>query len=295
MTNDNTARIDNETELHEWIDIVQHGTGRARDKAMGNIMQQFMPYMNKAVMKMDPTGGEDALSAATEGLYHAVMKFNPESGNKFFTYAYNCISGYVGMALRNGRLIRIPNSELKRLRKDENRGEYAARSYFSSLNDRMGDEESTEFIDTVAYVEDFMVPDEDEEKSKSEAQTKRVELIRSALEKNDKKNRENRVKAKFDEVTHQYDGKMYCMLHGILDEPQCSSREIAQKLQEQGVPMNESTVRFRCNTITKILIQEKTEEDRKERNRTHALANYTGQESPNPDDAYIGPIFGGLD
>ena len=85
------------------------------------------------------------------------------------------------------------------------------------------------------------------------------------------------------------------MLHGILDEPQCSSREIAQKLQEQGVPMNESTVRSRCNTITKILIQEKTEEDRKERNRTHALANYTGQESPNPDDAYIGPIFGGLD
>lgn len=281
-----------EAELHEWIETVQHGKSEfARNRAMGKIMNRFMPYMNRAVMKMDPAGGEDALSAATEGLYHAVLKFNPDSGNRFFTYAYNCISGYVGMALRNGRLIRIPNSELKRLRKQENRDEYSMRTGFASLNDRLGDDDGTEFIDMVSYVEDYVIPDEEAEKKKEEEQAKRVSFIKATLEKNDRKNRENSVKARFDELTHEYDGKMYCMLHGILNEPQCTPKEIAAEMRSKGIPMSESTVRSRCNAITKLLIQEKNEADQMEKYRTCAMANSGGQYAPRPEDAGIGPLF----
>ena len=278
----------NENEILKCIETVNNGQGRERDKAMSKIMEQFQPYMYKAVSRMDPTGGEDAMSAAIEGLYHAVTKYKPESGNRFFTYAYNCISGYIGMSLRNGRLMRIPNTELKRLRKQENRDEYSKRSNFISLNTRVLDGEGKEIEDFISYDEDFDLLDEEEEAKKAENQEKAVEILKATIYNNDK------ASHRFNEPVHSQDGMMFCMMYGILGSPKYSAREISKIMKEEkNLDIPESTVISRCRSILELVRGKMKEIGWAKHCVTFACMNNSNMPEWEAEDASLGPLFGG--
>lgn len=278
----------NESEILKCIETVNNSKGRERDKAMAKIMDQFQPYMYKAVARMDPNGGEDAMSAAIEGLYHAVSKFKPESGNQFFTYAYNCISGYIGMALRDGRLIRLTNSELKHLRKKENRDEYARRSNFISLNNRNMDGEGREMEEYVAYNENYDIPDEEEEAKKAAAQKKADEILKSTIFNL------NGLPNKDDEPTHKYDGAMFRMMYGILGSPKYTVKEIVQKMKDDvGIEISESTVCSRCRSIMGLVREKMKFMGWSKSCVTFAWLNNRNIQEGAAEEAVIGPLFGG--
>lgn len=279
-----------ENEIIECINIVKNSKNRIeRNEAMRKIIEQYTPYLKKAVKKGDPWGEEDAFASALEGLYDAVKNFDTTKSNKFFSYAYSVISGKIHTNLRDGRAIRIPNTELKRLRKEENRGEYNRKTTLLSLNNHAFNEEGVELEERITYEENFDLPDKEEEAEKAEIQEKVVALLKDTVDRNNNKPVRYR-----NEVTHEYDGEMFRMYYGILGYPKYTVKEIREKmLQEHGIVLADSSITSRCESIVEVIRNEVRKRIWDGKNRTFALNNSNNGEV-NPEDAILGPLFGGM-
>lgn len=280
-----------EKDIIECINIVKNSkTKIERDEAMRKIINQYMPFLKKVVKKGEPWDEEDSFASAIEGLYTAVMNFDTTKGIKFFSYAYSVIRGKIYTNLRDGRAIRIPNTELKRLRKEENRSEYNRKTTLLSLNNHAFNEEGVELEDRISYEENFNLPDEEEETEKTEMQERIVDLLKDTLDRNNNKPIRYR-----NEVTHEFDGLMFRMYYGILGYPKYSVKEIREKmLQEHGILFADSSIVSRCERIVDVIKDEVRKRAWDGRNRTFALDNLDDTEANLSQDAILGPLFGGL-
>ena len=108
-------------EINEAVRVIQtNESGREYERAMGRLIKQCYPYIVKTAAKIDIANIEDKIMAGCEGLLYAARRFNLESGNKFFSFAYNYISGYMMMDFRSTRLIKVTSTMEKELKKPEN-------------------------------------------------------------------------------------------------------------------------------------------------------------------------------
>lgn len=221
-----------------------------RNNAMNKVIHQFLPYINKTVFALCPESIEEGKSAAIEGLYHAMRKYNPASGNNFFTYAYNCISGYIRMAQRDGRLVRIPNKELDRLRRPENRDDYIKMTNYISLDHPVSKDDDKTVLGDMICVYDkygFFESDIPEDNEIENETLKRV--LRFAIQIT------NTVTSNDPRHSHHHNDEIYCMYKGILDSPTYSPREICKILKDRyDVYLSPQTVVVRCAKIDEYLI-----------------------------------------
>lgn len=210
--------------------------------AMSRLIKKFYPFMAKSAYSLDSDNFDDKMIAGCEGLLYAARNFDFEQKNNFFTYAHNCITGYMKDDSRDGRLIHITSTSMKELKKpgNEQKRAYALRP--DSLNrlvyDNSKGENSTEWEDSVTDSE----PDAVDQLYEKQM----IELLQKEIYKDDS--------IAYGDVTY---ADIYCQHKGLLDNTSVSLRSCAE-----------------AYNLDLAVLQEKIDIIRDRINRSEELRNY---------------------
>ena len=223
-TKENTAPVETEStgkikydrrKIEDAVIVLQtQPKGRATDQAMSTLIKQFYNFIAKNALKIDPMNYDDKFIAGCEGLLYAARNFNFEEDTQFFTYAHNCITGYMHQDTRDGRLIHITSTSLRKLKQPGNEKMYTYAMNPISLNNAAYDSDGTDDSDELEeYIADDSLPDTIE----TIYNDKTEQLLRDIIYENDR--------TANGDVSY---ADLYCRYKGLFGNPKTSITMCAQ-------------------------------------------------------------------
>lgn len=224
-------------EINEAVRIIQtNETGFKYERAMGRLIKQFYPFIVKSAARLDAANIEDKIMAGCEGLLYAARRFDLDSTTKFFSFAYNYITGYMKMDFRSTRLIKVTPTMEKELKKPGNEvayGNVTSPLSLDKISDKVAKSDNRKSLENI--LSDGISYEDTALQNADAAVTNKI--LKDII-----------FKAGEDEAV---DGltwaEIFCHLNGLFDYCQMSMDEL---LNFFNIPVNyKSRIRSRCHVI----------------------------------------------